>query len=50
MAYTVGAIIYAVERPNPLPGRFGHHGLWHLLVLAGSACHFTFIALYVAAI
>ena len=50
VAYTVGAIIYAVERPNPLPGRLGHHGLWHLLVLAGSACHFTFILLHVASI
>ena len=48
LAYTVGAIIYAVERPDPLPGRLGHHGLWHLLVLAGSACHFAFIALHVA--
>jgi hemolysin III len=50
VAYTVGAIIYAVERPDPLPGRFGHHGLWHLLVLAGSACHFMFIALHVASL
>jgi hemolysin III len=48
VAYTVGAIIYTVERPDPLPGRFGHHGLWHLLVLLGSACHFAFIALHVA--
>jgi hemolysin III len=47
VAYTVGAIIYAVQRPDPLPDRLGHHGLWHLLVLAGSACHFTFIALHV---
>jgi hemolysin III len=48
VAYTVGAIIYTVERPDPLPGSFGHHGLWHLLVLLGSACHFAFIALHVA--
>lgn len=48
VAYTVGAIIYTIERPDPLPGRFGHHGLWHLLVLLGSACHFAFIALHVA--
>jgi hemolysin III len=47
-AYTVGAIIYACERPDPMPERFGHHGLWHLLVLAGSACHFAFMALHVA--
>ncbi len=48
VAYTVGAIIYSCERPNPLPGRFGHHGLWHLLVLTGSACHFAFMVLHVA--
>jgi hemolysin III len=50
VAYTVGACIYALERPDPLPGRFGHHGLWHLFVLAGSACHFLFIVLHVASI
>ncbi|HWB40855.1 MAG TPA: hemolysin III family protein [Gemmatimonadales bacterium] len=48
IAYTIGAVIYAVERPDPLPGRLGHHGLWHILVLVGSACHFAFIALHVA--
>jgi hemolysin III len=48
IAYTVGAVVYALERPDPLPGRLGHHGLWHLLVLAGSACHFAFILLHVA--
>ncbi len=48
MAYTIGAVIYARERPDPFPGRFGHHGLWHLLVLTGSACHFAFMALHVA--
>lgn len=46
-AYTVGAIIYASERPNPFPGRFGHHGIWHLLVLTGSACHFAFMMYHV---
>ncbi len=48
IAYTIGALIYARERPDPLPGRLGHHGLWHLLVLTGSACHFAFIAFHVA--
>jgi hemolysin III len=48
IAYTIGAVIYARERPDFFPGRFGHHGLWHLLVLAGSACHFAFIALHIA--
>lgn len=48
VAYTIGAVIYARGRPDPLPGRFGHHGLWHLLVLTGSACHFAFMVLHVA--
>jgi hemolysin III len=47
VAYTVGAIIYACERPDPFPRVFGHHGLWHVLVLVGSACHFAFMVLYV---
>lgn len=37
--YTAGGIIYAVKKPNPLPGRFGFHEIFHLFVLAGSAAH-----------
>jgi hemolysin III len=48
IAYTIGALIYARQRPDPLPSRLGHHGLWHVLVLTGSACHYAFIALHVA--
>jgi hemolysin III len=47
VAYTVGAVIYTRQRPDPFPGRFGHHEIWHLLVLAGSACHFAFMAYHV---
>jgi len=47
-AYTVGAVIYARQRPDPFPGRFGHHEIWHLLVLAGSACHYAFMFYHVA--
>jgi hemolysin III len=46
-AYTVGAVIYARQRPNPFPGRFGHHEIWHLLVMTGSACHFAFMVYHV---
>jgi hemolysin III len=48
MAYTVGAVIYARRRPDPFPGRFGHHEIWHLLVLAGSGCHYAFMVYHVA--
>jgi hemolysin III len=47
VAYTIGALIFALERPNPRPG-FGHHEIWHLLVLLGSGCHFGFVLFHVA--
>jgi hemolysin III len=40
LLYTVGAAIFALERPRLWPGRFGSHDLWHIFVLGGSACHF----------
>lgn len=45
--YTVGALVYALEKPDPLPGVFGFHELWHLFVLAGSGCHFVMMVRYV---
>ncbi|WP_047863802.1 PAQR family membrane homeostasis protein TrhA [Rubrobacter aplysinae] len=48
LVYSAGAVIYATKRPDLLPGSFGHHGLWHLFVIAGSACHFWALARYVA--
>ena len=48
IAYTIGAVIFARERPNPFPGVLGHHEIWHLLVLAGSGSHFGFMLRYVA--
>jgi hemolysin III len=47
MAYTAGAVVYSRRRPDPFPGRFGHHEIWHLLVLTGSACHFAFMVYHV---
>jgi channel protein (hemolysin III family) len=46
-AYTVGAVIFSCRRPDPLPW-FGHHEIWHILVLIGSACHFAFMLYHVA--
>jgi hemolysin III len=47
IAYTLGAVIYALERPDPYPNVFGHHEIFHIFVLAGSALHFVFMAGYV---
>jgi hemolysin III len=43
LAYTIGAVIYARKRPDPLPGTFGFHEVWHLFVLAGAASHYVFM-------
>src|SRR5262249_44768463 len=32
VAYTVGAIIYGLDRPNPHPDVFGSHDIFHLFV------------------
>lgn len=47
IVYTLGAIVYGVRWPDPLPDHVGFHGVWHVLVLAGSLAHFVFIAAYV---
>ncbi len=48
--YTVGAVIFSIEKPNPLPGRFGFHEIWHLFVVAGAASHFAVIYLFISAL
>ncbi len=47
VAYTVGAVIYGLKRPNPMPGVFGYHEVFHLLVIAGSLAHFLAVLFYV---
>jgi hemolysin III len=44
--YTAGAVIYAVQRPNPVPGVFGYHEVFHALVVAAAAAHFAAVAAY----
>jgi hemolysin III len=34
--YTIGAIIYALKWPDPLPRVLGFHEVFHLFVIAGS--------------
>jgi hemolysin III len=48
LVYSVGALIYGLRRPNPVPGVLGFHELWHLFVIAGSACHFWAVLGYIA--
>jgi hemolysin III len=47
VAYTIGAVVYARSWPDPWPGRFGHHEIWHLFVLGGAGAHYVFTYLLV---
>ena len=46
--YTVGGVIYLFKRPDPWPGFFGFHALFHLFILGGSAAHFWLMFEYVS--
>ncbi|MDR1386984.1 MAG: hemolysin III family protein [Propionibacteriaceae bacterium] len=45
VAYSLGALVYARRRPDPVPGWFGFHELFHSCTLVASALHFCAIAL-----
>ncbi len=46
--YSIGAVIYALRRPNPLPRHFGFHEIFHLFVMGGSFCHYMVMYGYVS--
>ena len=41
IAYVSGALCYARKAPNPYPGWFGYHEIFHLCVIAGASCHYA---------
>ena len=41
--YTLGALIYASKKPDPIPDFFGYHELFHLLVIIASILHFAVV-------
>lgn len=47
LLYTVGALVYALRRPDPAPATFGYHELFHALVVAAVVCQYCAIAFYV---
>jgi hemolysin III len=47
IAYTAGAVVYALRRPDPSPAVFGYHEVFHALVIVAVVCQYTAIAFYV---
>lgn len=45
-AYTVGAVVYALRRPDPVPGVFGYHEVFHACTVVGAALHFVVVWRY----
>lgn len=41
LLYTVGAVIYAMKKPNPWPGKFGFHEIFHVCTVLAFLCHWT---------
>jgi hemolysin III len=41
LAYTIGAVVYALKRPNPFPKHFGFHEIFHLLTVLAFGSHWT---------
>ena len=42
--YTVGAVIFALGRPNPWPQWFGFHEIFHVFVIVAAIAHFVAMA------
>lgn len=47
VAYTVGAIVYARRKPDPVPHVFGYHELFHALTIVALACQYVAVAFFV---
>ena len=43
LLFSTGAVVYARQRPDPVPSVFGYHEVFHALVIAAVALHFGLI-------
>ena len=47
LAYTAGALVYARKRPDPWPGVFGFHEVFHACTLVGAGL-FAYLVAFIA--
>ena len=50
IAYTAGALVYALRKPDPWPRVFGYHEVFHALTLVGALLHFAAIVAIVRSV
>ena len=48
IAYTLGAVVYALKWPGGTRKVFGFHEVWHLFVMAGTFAHYWAVLAYIA--
>jgi hemolysin III len=48
--YSLGALVYALRRPDPFPKVFGYHEVFHAIVIVASACLFAHVVLVLRAV
>lgn len=41
LLYTAGAVVYGIKKPNPWPGVFGFHEIFHACTVLAFMCHWT---------
>jgi hemolysin III len=47
LIYSGGFVIFVIEKPNPWPGVFGFHEIWHVMVVVAALLHYLLMYLYV---
>jgi hemolysin III len=48
--YSLGAVVYALKRPDPLPRVFGYHEVFHAIVIVASGCLLAHVILVLRAV
>jgi len=43
--YSLGAVVYARKRPDPIPAVFGYHEVFHAMVVLAALIHFVAVVL-----
>jgi hemolysin III len=47
LLYTLGAVVYLLRRPDPVPSVFGYHELFHVFTIVAAACQYAAVAFFV---
>ncbi len=46
ISYTIGAILHAINKPYPIPGKFEFHDMFHILIIVGAALHYLAVLFF----